>query len=79
VAVTLGGPISGAVGSIFVAASDEAIPGLDCLQRHSFMKHQADLAYINDSGDFGRSDVAVLKQAFAPVETQSLYRVDLSL
>lgn len=79
VALTLGGPLSGQVGSIFVAVTEETIPGLDYLQRYRFMENNPDLLYFNDSGDLGRADWSKLKDAFAPVERRSLYRVDLSL
>jgi hypothetical protein len=69
-----GGPISGAMGSIFTVMTDDEVDGLPHLLRHRMLAAFPDLPYFNDSSGDGRADLEEIIQCFAPVEMQAVYR-----
>lgn len=73
-AFTFGGKITSAFGSLFVAVSDHAVPGLGYVQRTHLFSNIDGVRFFNDSSDAGRSSLADVKKSFNPVAMNTLYR-----
>ena len=76
-AVTFGGPIGDAVGSLFIVIDDGSLPGLGSLQRCSFMRNNPDIRLFKELGDEDAPHLAEVKQALDPVARNPLWRVVL--
>ena len=72
-ALTFGGAITASHGNIFIAISNNEVPGVAYLQRHHFMAQRRHIAFFNDSTNVFRSGLTEVKRAFRPVAMNTLY------